>query len=71
MFYLVNELPVLKADAIKYLMIFRNQLPPQIIKESIPHLVKFLGAESAVINSYAASCLEKILLLKQTDNTPL
>lgn len=70
-FYVVNHLPVLKADGIKYLMIFRNQLPPQSIKEGIPHLVRFLGADSAVINTYAASALDKILLLKQADNSQL
>lgn len=68
---LVNQIPVLKADSIKYLMIFRNQLPPQTMKEGISHLVRFLGAESTVVNSYAASAIEKLLLLKQADNSPL
>ncbi|OXA64637.1 Exportin-2 [Folsomia candida] len=67
----VNQIPVLKADSIKYLMIFRNQLPPQTMKEGISHLVRFLGAESTVVNSYAASAIEKLLLLKQADNSPL
>jgi exportin-2 (importin alpha re-exporter) len=67
----VNFLPVLKADAIKYVMIFRTQLPQYIVKESIPHLVRLLSAESPVVYTYAATALEKILLIKQTDGTPL
>ncbi|CAL8069631.1 unnamed protein product [Orchesella dallaii] len=67
----VNELPVLKADAIKYLMIFRNQLPQYTVKEGFPNLIRFLRADSAVVHTYAANCIDKILILKNTDNTAL
>lgn len=67
----VNELPVLKADAIKYLMIFRNQLPQHVIKEAFPHLIRFLRSDSAVVHTYAGNCIDKILIMKNTDNTAL
>ncbi len=69
--FAVNELKVLKADAIKYVMIFRNQLPQSTMKESIVHLIRLLTAESPVVHTYAACALDKILLLRQTDNTGL
>jgi exportin-2 (importin alpha re-exporter) len=67
----LNDLPVLKADGIKYLMIFRGQLSPQSIKEGVGHLVRFLGAQSPVVNSYAAAAIEKLLLLKDPTNPSL
>jgi len=71
MYLSVNSVPVLKADAIKYVMIFRNVLPQHVVKESIPFLVRLIGAESAVVYTYASTTIEKFLLIKQTDGTPL
>uniref|UniRef100_T1J763 Exportin-2 n=1 Tax=Strigamia maritima TaxID=126957 RepID=T1J763_STRMM len=67
----VNELPILKADAIKYLMTFRNQLPPEILLASIPHLVNLLTAQSHVVHTYAAVAIEKIWLLKAANGNRL
>lgn len=60
----VNEFPVLKADAIKYVMIFRNQLPKQLVISSIPHLILLLTSSSVVVHTYAAHALERIFTLK-------
>lgn len=38
-FLAVNELPVLKADAIKYIMTFRSLLPNELITTVLPLLV--------------------------------
>ena len=67
----MSELPVLKADAIKYVMIFRNQLPPVMVKQTFPYLIKLLRSESPVVHTYAACAIEKILLVKQTDGTAM
>lgn len=61
----VNEFPMLKAGALKFFTLFRNQIPKQIALQFFPHLVRFLGAESNVVHSYAASCIEKLLLVKE------
>lgn len=65
----VNERPVLKADAIKYLMIFRNQLPPDVVIGSIPHLVDLLTSQNHVVHTYAAHALERIFTMKASDNS--
>ncbi|KAK7583970.1 hypothetical protein V9T40_004933 [Parthenolecanium corni] len=60
----VNELPVIKADCIRYLMTFRNILPKEVIISSLPLLTQHLVADSKVVHTYAASCIEKILLIR-------
>lgn len=65
----VNEMPVLKADAIRYVMIFRNQLPRDVILVTVPHLVRLLTAQSQVVHTYAAHAIEKILMMRLSDGT--
>lgn len=67
----VNELPVLKADAIKYIMTFRSILPKEMVVATLPQLVRHLTSESAVVHTYAACTLEKILILKDSNNFPI
>lgn len=70
-FFVVNELPVLKADALKFLMTFRSLLGQEIIIGSLPHMIKHLQASSAVVHSYAACALDKVLVLKVEKNQPM
>lgn len=65
---IVNGMPVMKADAIKYIVTFRSVLPPQVIVNALPALTKLLEAESVVVRIYAAAAIDKILLLKQPDS---
>lgn len=67
----VNELPVLKADAIKFIMTFRSLLGQQIIMSSLPLIIRHLSAESGVVHSYAATTIDKILLLRDSNNQPI
>lgn len=67
----VNELPVLKSDALKFVMIFRSLLGPQTIVACIPHLIRHLQAESVVVHSYAACAIEKILIMRDDSNSLL
>uniref|UniRef100_A0A023GFX0 Exportin-2 n=1 Tax=Amblyomma triste TaxID=251400 RepID=A0A023GFX0_AMBTT len=60
----LTEFPVLKADAIKYLMVFRNQLPKQVILQSLPHVVHLFLAPSYVVHTYAASAVDKLFTMK-------
>lgn len=66
----VNELPVLKADALKFLMTFRTMLGPQVIG-AIPQIIRHLNANSFVVHSYAALNLEKLLIVKDANGNPL
>ncbi|KAL1513102.1 hypothetical protein ABEB36_002566 [Hypothenemus hampei] len=63
----VNELPVLKADAIKYIMSFRSVLPSDLVISTFPQLMRHLSSESAVVHTYAACCIEKILIMRDSN----
>lgn len=65
----VDKLMVLKADAIKYLMTFRNHLPREAILASIKPLVDLLRSPSIVVHSYAANALDKLFILKGPDGS--
>ena len=67
----MNEFPVLKADAIKFIMTFRSILPKEMIIGSLPQLIRHLSASNIVVHTYAACAIEKILAMKGSDNTPL
>eukprot|EP01018_Ginkgo_biloba_P023988 Gb_25747 [translate_table: standard] len=60
----VNSQPLLKADALKFLTTFRYQISKPIALSLMPDLIRFLLSESNVVHSYAANCIEKILLVK-------
>ncbi|KAI3370106.1 hypothetical protein L3Q82_024906, partial [Scortum barcoo] len=67
----VNEFPVLKADAIKYVMIFRSQLPKEQLLQAVPLLISHLQAESTVEHTYAAHALERLFTMRGPNNTTL
>ncbi|XP_005941147.1 exportin-2 [Haplochromis burtoni] len=67
----VNEFPVLKADAIKYVMIFRSQLPKEQLLQAVPLLITHLQAESTVEHTYAAHALERLFTMRGPNNTTL
>jgi len=65
-------MPVMKADAIKYIVTFRSVLPSSVIISTLPLLTRLLNAESVVVRIYAAAAIDKIFLLKHPVNkTPL
>ncbi|XP_017854488.2 exportin-2 [Drosophila busckii] len=67
----VNELPVLKAAAIKYVMVFRSLLGPQTLAGCLPQLIRHLPAESIVVHSYAACSVERILTMRDANSALL
>jgi exportin-2 (importin alpha re-exporter) len=67
----VNEMPVLKADALKFLMTFRSVLSSQQIVAAIPQIIRHLQADSFVVHSYAACNLEKMLIMRDANGNPL
>lgn len=60
----VKAYPMLKAGALKFFTMFRNQIQKSVGVALLPDVVRFLGSESNVVHSYAASCIEKLLLVK-------
>lgn len=61
------ERPVLRADTIRYLTTFRSVLPREMVVGSLGVLASHLKAPSHVVHTYAAHCLEKLLVLKGSD----
>lgn len=64
----INELPVLKADALKFVMTFRTLLGAQTMVTCLPQSVRHLSSESSVVSSYAACTIEKVLIMRGSDN---
>jgi exportin-2 (importin alpha re-exporter) len=65
----VNGYPMLKADALKFFTMFLSQVSKHVALRILPDLVRFLAAESNVVHSYAASCIEKLLSVKDEGGT--
>ena len=57
--------PIIKVDAIKYLMLFRNQFTKEHLLQVLPQLIDHLSTVSFVVNTWAAHCIERILAMKQ------
>jgi len=60
--------PIVKADAIKFICVFRSHFDVPSMINLFPSLIKFLLSEHAVLQTYAAICIEKILSLKTDIN---
>ncbi len=70
----MNELPVIKADCLRYAYTFRCLLPSAAIATLVNLVPNFLAAQSVVVHNYAAALLEKLLLMtvpNQAILTPL
>ena len=65
------QLPIVKADCIKYVMVFKAQLNPDAVKSSLPSLVQMLTSPSVVVHTYAAAAIEKILIMKNAEGKAL
>lgn len=59
--YLMNDAsPILKTDAIKYIMTFRNQLTKDQLVTTIPLLINHLKNPNVVVYTYAAITIDKL-----------
>ncbi|GAB1609148.1 exportin-2 [Argonauta hians] len=67
----VNAQSILKADALKYVMIFRTQLQREALLDCIQHIIRHLSAVSPVVHTYAAHCIERLLTVKNAQNTAM
>lgn len=60
----INDRPIVKADAIKLICLFRSHFPGPFMLSIMPNLIRFLMSEHVVVQTYAAVCIEKFLLVK-------
>ncbi|PVV00396.1 hypothetical protein BB560_005227 [Smittium megazygosporum] len=62
-----SNCPILKSNAIKYLYVFRNQLPESQLLEVFPSLVAHLVHPSVAVSTFSAIVLERFLVLKKNN----
>ncbi len=60
----VNNFPVLKADAMRYIATFRQQLPKEVLMTSMLQLIRYTNSSVPVVHTYACHCIERILTVK-------
>src|SRR4051812_12410886 len=51
--------PILKADSLKYVTTFRQQLDVQAYQQFMPFIIKFLGSDEMVLHTYASYAIER------------
>jgi exportin-2 (importin alpha re-exporter) len=57
--------PILRASCLKFLTVFRNQLPREIIGSVLAQICTHITADNPVVHTYAAICIEKLLTVKE------
>jgi exportin-2 (importin alpha re-exporter) len=60
----VSKKPILLADLLKFVLVFRNQLPKEAYAVLFPILNTMLTSTDCIVHTYAASCVEKFLTVK-------
>jgi exportin-2 (importin alpha re-exporter) len=63
----INARPIVKADAIKLICVFRSHLQTPFLLSILPHIIRHLHSEHVVIQTYAAMCIERFLTVKDRD----
>jgi exportin-2 (importin alpha re-exporter) len=63
----VNARPIVKADAIKMICIFRSHLQAPFMLSLLPDIIRHLNSKYVVIQTYAALCIERFLTVKDRD----
>ena len=63
----LSSQPVLRADAIRFITTFRSTLPKDLLVSCLPLIAVHLKTPSHVVHTYAAHCIEKMLVLRDTD----
>ena len=60
----LSSQPVLRADAIRFITTFRSTLPKDLLVSCLPLIAVHLKSPSHVVHTYAAHCIEKMLILR-------
>lgn len=67
----IDEAPITKAAALKFLTTFRAQFGRAELVAMLPLVMPFAGARSCVVHTYAAVCVEKALTVKDRVQTSI
>ncbi|EJW87827.1 hypothetical protein WUBG_01263 [Wuchereria bancrofti] len=60
----VNALPILKTDALKYVVVFRNHLRSDHLIGVISAFLKLLSSRHTILHQYTAYALERLMLVR-------
>ena len=63
----LDDLPLLKSTCMKFVYFFRNQIPDAHVPLVVDMMSDYLKSQFAVNKSYAAACIEKMLIRKRLD----
>eukprot|EP00941_MAST-03F_sp_MAST-3F-sp1_P000740 g740.t1 len=67
-----NNHPVIQADALKFVTTFRAQMTKQQYVSLFPFLLRYLASPHYVVHTYAANCIERLLMQKdRVEGSPL
>jgi len=61
----IKENPVLKADCLKFVAVFRTHLPVEAYLALLPIIARYLEHPNYVVHSYAAISIERMLAVKE------
>lgn len=67
----IDTLPLLRATCIKFVYMFRNQIPDEYVSTFVNLFADYLKASMVVNQSYAAASIEKLLMKRQLLNKNL
>ncbi|KAJ3119632.1 Exportin-2 [Physocladia obscura] len=60
---------IIKVDALKYVLTFRNQLSKEQLLQVFPFIVQHLSSTNYAVFTYASVCIERILAMKAGSKT--
>ncbi len=60
----ITNLPILKADCLKFLSEFRMMLPVDSYPNLLSLVCRYLSSSEYVVHTYAASAIERLLCVK-------
>jgi len=66
----MNANPILKADCLKFLTVFRAQLPKEYFSQLMQLIMTYLSSQQVVLHTYAAYAIERLLSVKEPSATP-
>jgi exportin-2 (importin alpha re-exporter) len=64
----INSLPLIKADCLKFLIDVRNQIDRDALLISLPECVRYLSSTNIVVQTYAAHAIERLLLVRSSND---
>lgn len=66
-----NAYPILKTSCLKFIYVYRNQFPREMFLSLLNQVSNLIDNQDALVSSYAAATLERLLMVKISENTLL